>query len=408
MGYAGIVAEFNPLHRGHVHCIEEALRLSGAEGVVVALSSSFVQRGTPALLDLRTRAQTALRAGANLVIGIPTPFSCANAGVFAGGSVDLLAATGLVTDLVFGEETPGPEAEAIPRILVQEPASFKQALRERLKEGFSFVEARSDALETLLPGARAFLRRPNNSLSVAYRCRILERNLPIRPISVRRIGLGYHDSLSPSPTPEETRPVASATAIRALLDSGDRGEALALLPEASRPLVEEALREGRALVGGLAYGRLVRSLLLRSTLEELEGGAEMKEGLHRRIHEMARRTDTLEELVEACVSRRYPRGRILRHLAHWTLGIDFWTHRACQRLGPPYIRVLGADGRGRQALRDSRGTRTLPLFSRVGTLPSAYARRVAEIDFRASAIWETLVPGGSLRRARYFEPLLLP
>ena len=48
MKVVGIVAEFNPFHKGHAYLIEQARR-QGATHVVVAMSASAVQRGEPAV-----------------------------------------------------------------------------------------------------------------------------------------------------------------------------------------------------------------------------------------------------------------------------------------------------------------------------------------------------------------------
>ena len=85
---AGIVAEYNPLHKGHLYHIKKARELCSAEAVAIVLSSDFVQRGEPALLDKWTRAEAALRCGVDLVIELPVIFSSHNAGVFANAAVD--------------------------------------------------------------------------------------------------------------------------------------------------------------------------------------------------------------------------------------------------------------------------------------------------------------------------------
>ena len=62
----GIIAEYNPFHKGHAYMIEEAKKKSGAERVIVVMSGSFVQRGEPAMFDKWTRTQAALQNGADL------------------------------------------------------------------------------------------------------------------------------------------------------------------------------------------------------------------------------------------------------------------------------------------------------------------------------------------------------
>ena len=74
MKACGIVAEYNPLHNGHVYHMEQARLLTGADALVVAISGDYVQRGEPAIIDKWTRTEHALKNGADLVIEIPTLF----------------------------------------------------------------------------------------------------------------------------------------------------------------------------------------------------------------------------------------------------------------------------------------------------------------------------------------------
>lgn len=127
---AGIVAEYNPLHRGHLHHIKKTRELCAAEAVIAVLSSNFVQRGEPALLDKWTRAEMALRCGIDLVVELPVIFSAHNAGVFANAAVDILAAAGVVTHLSFGAENPDCLADSIIDILLEEPEPFKLSLKK--------------------------------------------------------------------------------------------------------------------------------------------------------------------------------------------------------------------------------------------------------------------------------------
>ena len=55
MTVTGIIAEFNPFHKGHKYLLEQASGLK-----IIAMSGNFVQRGEPAIVDKWTRAQMAL------------------------------------------------------------------------------------------------------------------------------------------------------------------------------------------------------------------------------------------------------------------------------------------------------------------------------------------------------------
>ncbi len=76
MNILGIIAEFNPLHRGHSYLMEKAKQMSGANYTIVIMSGNFTQRGEPAIYDKQTRTRWALACGADLVIEMPAARCC--------------------------------------------------------------------------------------------------------------------------------------------------------------------------------------------------------------------------------------------------------------------------------------------------------------------------------------------
>ena len=66
--YIGIICEFDPLHSGHARLLSHA-RAMGADAVICAMSGNFVQRGEFAVVNKLSRAEMALRGGADLVLG---------------------------------------------------------------------------------------------------------------------------------------------------------------------------------------------------------------------------------------------------------------------------------------------------------------------------------------------------
>ena len=101
MPVAAVIAEWNPLHRGHLLPIEAA-RHRGATHTVAIVSGNFVQRGEPALCPWQYRVAAALHSGVDLVLQLPLPYAVSTAEHFAAGAVQSLAALGCVDTLVFG------------------------------------------------------------------------------------------------------------------------------------------------------------------------------------------------------------------------------------------------------------------------------------------------------------------
>ncbi len=69
MGAVGVVADYNPLHRGHLRHLALTRRAAGTDAaVVVCMSGNWVQRGDCAVSDKWTRARWACEHGADLVL----------------------------------------------------------------------------------------------------------------------------------------------------------------------------------------------------------------------------------------------------------------------------------------------------------------------------------------------------
>ena len=151
MKTAGIIAEYNPFHRGHEYQIQYTKEKLGADYVIVTMSGDYVQRGTPALISKHLRAEMALRCGADLVLEMPVSVSTASAEAFAMGGVSLLDSLGVVDMLCFGSESGEISTlQKLAEILVKEPDEYKHLLKSFLSQGLSFPTARSQALTEYL------------------------------------------------------------------------------------------------------------------------------------------------------------------------------------------------------------------------------------------------------------------
>ena len=204
MKIAGIIAEYNPFHRGHRYQLETLRRRYRPDYVIIAMSGDFLQRGTCALMDKYARARMALLQGADLILELPACFAAASAELFARGGVLLFETTGLMNCLCFGAESGDlKRLEALAGLLINEPEWYRKRLRQGLKQGLSFPSARAKAL----PEYADLLELPNNILALEYLKAIGELAPGMEPVLIQRKGSGYHDM-------ELTGPFASASAIR--------------------------------------------------------------------------------------------------------------------------------------------------------------------------------------------------
>lgn len=367
MAVAGIVTEYNPFHLGHKYqLMETKSALKDDVALVCVMSGNFVQRGECAILDKWSRARCALAGGADLVLELPTPWATASAERFAQGAVEILAATGVVDTLSFGSEDGAlDDLRAAARCLESE--EYRTALKAELDKGVSFASARERAARALIGKAADCLRTPNNNLAVEYIKALPPR---MKAITVKRVGAA-HDA-----TAEDG--YASASAVRALLLSGEMAEAGRYLPTGTIEELKRTVEEGRAPASLLHCERAILARL--RTMSEADFAAlpdsGAAEGLPVRLVSAARSALTLEEFCDSAKTKRYAYAR-LRRLALWAfLGLA-----ADDRLPRvPYVRVLGMNGRGKELLSAMKKTCTLPIITK-----PAHARK---LDGPACALFE--------------------
>jgi len=375
------------LHNGHLHHIRRTWEEIDPDGVIVVLSSYFTQRGEPALLSKWDRAESAVRAGANLVLELPVFFSSHNAGVFASGAVDVLAATGMVQTISFGMEEPDFDVTPLLDILVHEPITFKDSLKKHLNSGFSYVKARAEALASIKAEYGAFVSSPNNSLALAYMEHIARKGLTIQCKPIQRAGAGYHDT-----SLKEASSFASASAIRRGLVEGGLEAVTHALPVPSVEIVRRSMEKGYFVLSTDLLWRMVRTVLLRATRNSLQRSSEMTEGMENRLLRYAADCGSWDEFLGKCITHRYPRARIQRQLIHLLLGIGHTENRAFQANGPAYIHPLAADKKGVEMLRVMRRKASLPVRGKLPLHAQGAEGNLASLERVAAEVWESLTP----------------
>ena len=355
METAGIVAEYNPFHRGHAwHIAETRRRLGGDAPVVCVMSGHWVQRGECALADKWLRAALALDRGADLVVELPTPWAMASAESFARGAVSLLAATGVVDVLSFGSET-GELAPLEEAAAALDAPDYPERLRAALGRGLSFPAARQEA------AGAACLSAPNNNLGVEYLRSLRALGSTIRPMTVPRQGAGHDGPAAGG--------FASASELRRLLRAGRGEEAAPYLTAPWSGELADMQHIERAVLARL------RTMGEGDWAALPDGGG--AEGLPSRLAKAAREAVSLEDFYTRAKTRRYPHARLRRLALAAFLGL-----RAAERpAAPPYVRVLGLGGRGRALLRRMKDTCPLPVI-----VKPAQAR---ELDGPARTLFES-------------------
>ena len=328
----GIVCEFNPFHNGHQYLLD-TVRQKGADTIVCAMSGNFVQRGDAAIADKLTRAETAVRCGADLVFELPTPWAMATAETFAQGSVELLHMAHCNT-IAFGSECGDMNTlQAVADVLCSDRIML--TTKRYLESGVTYAKARQLAAAEELGDTAKILEQPNNTLAVEYLKAIRKLEVDINKITVPRIGT-EHDG-------EAVGDIAPASYLREMIKSGKSVEKY--VPEAAMRVLQKAEEQGAYPVDIKLCERAILAKLRSLSETDFAAYDRGGEGLYHRLYDAVRQATTLDGVLRLAKTKRYPLARLRRMvLAAW-LGMRETPEKV------PYLRVLAANEQGRRHLR---------------------------------------------------------
>lgn len=416
MKTAGIIAEYNPFHRGHEYQIQYTKQKLGADYVIVAMSGDYVQRGTPALLSKHARAEMALRCGADLVLEMPVSVCTASAEAFAMGGISLLDGLGVVDILCFGSEAGEISAlKELAEILVKEPEEYKILLKQFLSQGLSFPAARSQALTEYFKNPCNFngddfggiltplfnevtqiLNTPNNILGIEYCKALLRLNSPIRPVTLRRKGMGYHNTASDLNSVSD---FASASAIRELICDSNNDNCRGYSSKNVSDILASWIPSGafeifRMLLNSQEFltedvlDSILSYCLLQKNVSELTSFLDVSESLAQRIVNQRNLLQGFSKSASVLKTKELTQTRIQRALLHIILGIRQVPEKV------PYARVLGFKKENSFLLKTIKNNSRIPVITKLAdasSLLDSQAQELLKETTFASNLYESLL-----------------
>ena len=364
MKTTAIICEFDPLHKGHEHLIREARR-AGAECIVCVMSGAFCQRAEPSSIGKHTRAHAALSAGADIVLELPFPYSCASAEFFALGAMSVIGGLGCVDTLAFGCESGDAamlEEAAVRMCSAEFAAQYELDSSEHTSIG---TAALIEGCYVKLWGDTDIFRGANNVLALEYIKAAHRAGMHLHYHAVKRQGAAHNSS-------EDAGGFSSASLIREKLREGQR-DVRRHLPESTHDIIEKELTTLRSMP---ALARAERAILAHFRLaEETPCTAESGGGLGHRIADAARRARSYEQMMTFAKTKKYTDARIRRAIIFAMCGVrDVDLHRT-----PTYTTLLAANERGRALLSSCKKTRRIEVLSSpsaLSTLPESSAREI--------------------------------
>lgn len=364
MPVAGIIAEYNPFHNGHLYQIQEVKKRFPDAPLVVAMSGNFLQRGEPASFDKWTRAEQALANGADLVVEMPVLACVQPADRFAFNGVSILASLG-VTDLFFGAEHAEYDFADYARLVQSAHGDFK-----------TYSESYAATFQKAVAAKIGHnVDQPNDLLGLAYAKANLKLGEPLRLNPIQRKNANYHEVELKAGT------IASATAIRQHYLAGNLAKLSAYVPEATLA----TLKTQRLLTWDDFFPYLKYKLLSTTParLGEIYG---MAEGIEYRLKEQMERlpsTADFDQWLKAVKTKRFTYTRLSRLAC--ALLLELTPAEVKEYNKAPYMRLLGFNAKGQQVLSRAKKTSAHQIIAKVSKDDKNAAYRV---DYRAGKIYQ--------------------
>ena len=388
MKACGIIAEYNPFHKGHHYQIEQIRKQTDTDVIVVAMSGNFVQRGEPAIENKWHRAKMALENGADLILELPTLSSTQATDWFAAGGVGILHAA-KCSQIAFGVE----DTRIDYQVAFQEWSTLQRQIKEHVTNDEMKSLTYANRLSLIAKehfGENSplyrLMQQPNQQLGFAYVKEILSRNVPMKFLTIERMGNGHLDEKI------QDEQFASGTALRKQLLKSERNyqlySQLAYLEEVSSAEYRNHWEQ---------YWSLLKYQLERSSVEELRMIYQMDEGIEYRFKKILPQANSFHDFIQLLKNKRWTWARLQRLCLYVLLGItkkQMEKHFESIR-EPKEVTVLGFNEKGREYLKTLRGEETLFITN--------YADSSIEAQKKFDNIYDIMNPSG-YKSAQQIKP----
>lgn len=446
MNTIGIIAEYNPFHKGHAHQLEGLRQKYPETTLLVVMSGDFVQRGTPAIFSKFHRAQWAVMGGADIVFELPSMFAVSSAEYFASGGVRLLHALGCDAISFGTSHTQVEELVSIAKAL--DHPSTQESLRIFLTQGYSYGTALRKAVQGLHLESNGLETSnhmsildsdPNTILGIEYIRALHRYHIGLDIIPVKRTSSHHNPTLDdsfPSGTALRNAIYSSKQTSSSLFRSQDKQQVLdtAYPPYASlgidssisldkldidtSSLEEDTFKWHHYLppmVAPLAmdivesnyyaslerYYDMIHFASRISSKEDLQTLQDMSDGLEE-AWLTASALASWDQVRESLKSKRYTYARLDRIATYSLFRRTKEIFQKCHQQGPTYGRLLAFNDRGRQYLKEKRAS--IPIVQKWAPFcqsATGTTKVLCEQDQLASKLWRMTVDNPNYRGSHY-------
>ncbi len=397
MKTAAIIAEYNPLHKGHEFHLSATRSMTGADYILVVMSGDFVQRGAPALLNKYLRTRMALAAGADLVMELPSRYALSSAEYFAEGAVSLIDQLGVVDILSFGSECGDTDklvAHAAHLLEMENNPDYSDSISSYQKKGISYPAA----IAQVMSDSHETVSMPNDILGMTYCKALLRLHSNIQPFTIPRSGEGYHSTML-----SKESGYSSASALREVLRNCNYSidEALSdpafvsQIPQSVLPIWNLDIRPSYG-IGEEDFSTLLHYKLLSRQAPGYSSFQDCSRELSSKIQKHLPEYNNYSDFCQLLKSKDITMTRIHRVMMHILLDMkeDIRPGKASSHNQPtPYGRILGFRKTASPLLNSIKNQSSIPLIAKpadASNLLTSEALALFEEDVRIAHIYETV------------------
>lgn len=302
-----IISEFNPFHNGHKYLLEKSKEITRADLAITIMSGDFVQRGEVAIIDKFRRANSAMDAGFDLVIEMPTFTTLQAASFFAKNNIKILDKLG-IDFLCFGIENIS-SFEFLNRVnsILENSSETELVIKNYLKKGFSYTQSSYLAIENIF-GDTNFLTS-NNILALEYIKSIRDIGSKIKYVPIERFrsknsDLNFKDSN-----------FASSTAIR---NSISNSQIENFLPKQSYESIRDFIKTYKKFPKTDSLFNIFRYKILieKYPFDEILC---YEDGIENLFYKNIINAHCYEEFLDLSTSKRFTKSRLKRIILNYIL-----------------------------------------------------------------------------------------
>lgn len=353
----GLIAEYNPIHNGHIYQIKEIKRLYPDSIIILITNSYFTQRGDISIINKWNKTKIALDNNIDLVIELPFPYATQSADIFAKGALKILNFLQIDT-LIFGSES--NDINKLKKLASTQlnNKKYDEKVKTYLNQGINYPTAMSNSLKDILGYTTS---SPNDLLGISYIKEIIRNNYKINTVSIKRT-IDYHSKIA-------SKKIASATLIRTLIR--EKKDITNYIPKYQTDYFYQNLSLE-------SYFPYIKYKIITS--KNLAIYKTVDEGIENRINKVINSVNSWKELVEKIKNKRYTYNKINRMLIHI---LTNFTKDESSNLNIDYIRVLGFSQKGRLYLNQIKKDLKVPLITNYKPNLSP----LLDIEFRVAKIY---------------------